>query len=63
MGRVVFLPEGSQTLVHVDLLLLWLLLQCLCVSWCVTEKETKKSGNQLSFNTAERRLQRAAISA
>lgn len=66
MGRVVFLPEGSQTLVHVDLLLLWLLLQSLCVSWWVTGKKPQnpppKKGNQHSYNAAEGRFKRAGIS-
>lgn len=59
MGRVVFLPEGSQTLVHIDLLLLWLLLQSLCVSWCVTKKKTPQKNPQankeISTATTQRR--------
>lgn len=66
MGRVVFLPEGSQTLVHIDLLLLRLLLQSLCVSWRVTKKtkktKTGKQGNQQGCNTAEGRFKCAGIS-
>lgn len=34
VGRVVLLPEGTQPLIDIDLLLLWLLLQGLCISWC-----------------------------
>lgn len=66
MGRVVFLPEGAQALVHVDLLLLWLLLQSLCVSWWVTGggggHHPRKQGNQHSDNAAEGRFKRAGIS-
>lgn len=40
MGRVVLLPEGTQPLIDIDLLLLWLLLQCLGISWCVTSEQS-----------------------
>ena len=39
VGRVVFPPEGPQALIDIDFLLLWFLLQCLCVSWCVIKKK------------------------
>lgn len=64
MSGVVLLPEGSQSLVHVDLLLLWLLLQRLGVSWCVTKKKKQQHTNkEISYNTAEGRLERAGKSA
>lgn len=59
MGRVVLLPEGTQPLVDIDLQLLWLLLQRLGISWCVTSEQSIQQQLQ---HSAENGLKNAGIS-
>lgn len=59
VGRVVLLPEGTQPLIDIDLQLLWLLLQRLGISWCVTSEQSIQQQLQRS---AENGLKNAGIS-